>query len=105
MRNLVGLMQLAYKAGKLKFGYDTLEKLRGDYFLLIAQDLSERTKRDILSKYNFKVYSLFTKDCLGRVFGKGSVGVVIVKRDELGREIERILQQNLKEARCPETSQ
>lgn len=105
MRRLVSLLQLAYKAGSLNFGYDNLKRLKGNYFILAAEDLSERTKRDILSKYNFKTYFLFSKEKLGSIFGKNSIGIVIIKRDNLGIEIERTLEQTLKEAKCLGTSQ
>lgn len=98
MNRIVNLLQLAYRAGKVKFGYERLEKEKEDCFIIAATDLSNRTKRHILSLNRFKVYFYFDKSRLSCIFNKNNVGVVIVKRDGIGTEIEKSLQQILKEA-------
>lgn len=98
MSNIIKLLQLAYRAGKIHFGSDSLKKIKGDYFIVAATDLSDRTKKHILSLNKFKVYFCFDKNTLSQIFNKNNVGVVIVKKDSIGVEIEKALQQMLKEA-------
>ena len=45
-KKVISLLQFAYRSGKLKFGYENLYKLRGNYFLILANDLSENTKKE-----------------------------------------------------------
>ena len=85
------LLQFAYKSGKLKFGYENLHKLKGKYFLILADDLSENTKKDILKLKKFEIYFFKTKKEIGKIFGKNNVGVVAVLEDSLGTEIKRFL--------------
>lgn len=96
--SLESLLRLAYKAGSVKFGFETLEKVRGDYFLILAKDLSERTKRNIFYKFKVDVYQLWDKEKLSNLFRKSNVGVVIVRKDGLGEKIQAILERSLKEA-------
>ncbi|MEZ0322953.1 MAG: 50S ribosomal protein L7ae [Hydrogenothermaceae bacterium] len=95
--NLEPLLRLAYKAGSVKFGFETLERIKGDYFLIVAKDLSKRTERNIFSKFKVDVYQIWDKDKLSKLFGKNNIGVVIVKKDGLGMKIQTILERSLKE--------
>lgn len=98
MRKVVDLLRLGYKAGSIRFGYETLERIRGRYIILAATDLSERTKKHILSKPIYKVYFYFTKETLSKIFNKNNLGVVIIKYDSIGKEIEKNLDKLVKEA-------
>lgn len=55
-KKVVSLLQLAYRSGKLKFGFENLHKLKGKYFLILAKDLSENTKKNILKLNRFEIY-------------------------------------------------
>lgn len=90
-RKVVSLLQFAYRSGKLKFGFENLYRLKGKYFLILAKDLSESTKKDILKLNKFEIYFFKNKQELGKIFGKNNVGVVAVLEDSLGREIKRFL--------------
>jgi ribosomal protein L7Ae-like RNA K-turn-binding protein len=90
-KKVVSLLQFAYRSGKLKFGFENLYKLKGKYFLILAKDLSENTKKDILKLNRFEIYFFKNKQELGKIFGKNNVGVVAVLEDNLGREIKRFL--------------
>lgn len=98
MNRLVDLLRLGYRAGAVRFGQETLDKIRGRCVVLAATDLSERTKRYILSKPGHKVYVCFTKETLSKIFGKNNIGVVIIKEGSICREIEKILDNLTKEA-------
>ena len=58
-KKVISLLQLAYRSGKLKFGYENLYKLKGKHFLILAKDLSENTKKDILKLNKFEIYFFF----------------------------------------------
>lgn len=96
--DLESLLRLAYKAGSIKFGFETLEKMKGDYFIILAKDLSERTKRNIFYRFKVDVYQVWDKERLSSLFRKNNLGVVIVKKDGLGKKIQAILERSLKEA-------
>jgi ribosomal protein L7Ae-like RNA K-turn-binding protein len=90
-KKVVSLLQFAYKSGKLMFGYENLHKLKGKYFLILAKDLSENTKKYILKLNKFEIYFFKSKQELGKIFGKNNVGVVAVLENNLGKEIKRFL--------------
>jgi ribosomal protein L7Ae-like RNA K-turn-binding protein len=90
-KKIISLLQFAYKSGKLKFGYENLHKLKGKYFLILAKDLSENTKKYILKLNRFEIYFFKSKQELGKIFRKNNIGVIAVLEDNLGREIKRFL--------------
>lgn len=88
---VIDLLRLAYKSRSLKFGYDNLKKLKGKYFLILASDLSENTKRNIIKLDKFEIFTFKTKEELGKIFSKSNIGVVAVLENNLGLEIKRLL--------------
>lgn len=89
-KKIDSLLQLSFKARKIKFGYENIDKVKGDTFVIIAKDLSENTKRYILNKFKGDIYQYKTKKDLGRLFGKNEVGVIILPKNELNLKIKEI---------------
>ena len=89
-RKIDTLLQLSFRARKIKFGYENVNKVKGDTFVIIAKDLSENTKRYILNRFKGEVFQYKTKEELGRLFGKNQVGVIILPRNELNLKIKEI---------------
>ncbi|WP_028950781.1 50S ribosomal protein L7 [Sulfurihydrogenibium subterraneum] len=84
------LLQLSFRAGKIRFGYENINKVKGGTFVIIAKDLSENTKRYILNRFKGEIFQYKTKEELGRLFGKNQVGVIILPRNELNLKIKEI---------------
>ncbi len=98
-KQIVNLIQLGWKAGIVKIGYDELEKLskRGEKgFIILALDIAERTKRNIFRVFKGDCYQLFTKDDLGKFIGKKTVGVIFVKDNKFGLKLKNLIEQFLK---------
>ena len=89
-RKIDTLLQLSFRARKIKFGYENVNKVKGDTFVIIAKDLSENTKRYILNRFKGEVFQYKTKEELGRLFGKNQVGVIILPKNEINLKIKEI---------------
>ena len=89
-RKIDTLLQLSFRARKIKFGYENVNKVKGDTFVIIAKDLSENTKRYILNRFKGEVFQYKTKEELGKLFGKNQVGVIILPKNELNLKIKEI---------------
>lgn len=89
-RKIDSLLQISYKAKKLKFGYENVGKIKGKAFLIVAKDLSENTKKHILKKFKGEIFTYKTKKDLGALFGKNEVGVIILPFNQINLEIKEI---------------
>lgn len=89
-RKIDSLLQISFKAHKIRFGYENVNRIKGDTFVIIAKDLSENTKRYILNRFKGEIFQYKTKEELGRLFGKNEVGVIILPRNELNLKIKEI---------------
>ncbi|HEV09574.1 MAG: 50S ribosomal protein L7ae [Sulfurihydrogenibium sp.] len=87
-RKIDSLLQLSYKARKLTFGYENIDRLKNIDFLIIASDLSENTKRHILKRFKGEIFVYKTKHSLGALFGKKEIGVIILLKDKLNLQIK-----------------
>ncbi len=97
-KQIINMIQLGWRSGQIKIGYDELEKAvkqREKGFVIIAQDIAERTKRNILRVFRGECFSLFTKEELGKFLGKKTVGVVFVKENKFGLKLKNLVKQFL----------
>ncbi len=91
-------MGLMYKAHKLLLGRSSVKMAldNGSLKLIItAKDLSPRYKRDLLEKAverNIKIVEKWEMKELGRLFGKGEVGIIgIIDKKVADKVIEGVL--------------
>jgi ribosomal protein L7Ae-like RNA K-turn-binding protein len=89
-RKLDSLLQLSFKARKLKFGYENIDKVKGKAFIIVAKDLSENTKKHILKRFKGDIFTYKTKNELGNLFGKNEIGVIILPENEINLKIKEI---------------
>ncbi len=97
-KNIVNLIQLGWRSGQIKIGYDQLEKLsqKGEKgFIIIATDIAQRTKRHIFRVFKGDCFSLFTKEELGSFLGKKTVGIIFVKENKFGLKLKNLIKQFL----------
>ncbi len=93
-KQILNLLQLAWKGRLIKIGYDDIvEELKKGKkgFLIIAKDVSKRTKRNILFKYEGEYFEIFTKEILGSSLGKKEVGIIFIPETKLGLKIKELL--------------
>ncbi|MEO2153143.1 MAG: ribosomal L7Ae/L30e/S12e/Gadd45 family protein [Aquificota bacterium] len=94
LKNLLGLVN---RSGKITFGFDNVKwKTNKGFkgFILIAEDLSPRVKRELsfLKKRGYNIYELkVDKKTLGSWFGKDTVGVLFLPNTKLTFKIEKLL--------------
>ena len=78
-RSKLGILGLARRAGKVILGYDSiLKSTRVCKILIVASDISERTKKNIYNLNINVMESGLTKSELGRLLGAGEVAVLAV---------------------------
>lgn len=90
-RKIDSLIQLSYKARKIILGYENINKVKGKYFLIIAKDLSENTKKHILKRFKGEIFIYKTKKELGNLIGKNEIGVMILPETEINLRIKETL--------------
>lgn len=93
-KQILNLLQIAWKGRLIKIGYDdVLEELKKGKkgFLILAEDISKRTKRNILFKYKDDYFEAFTKEVLGNSLGKKEVGIIFIPESKLGLKIKELL--------------
>lgn len=98
LKNIRSLIQLGWKGRLIKIGYDdTLKSLKkGEKgFLIIVKDISKRTKRNILYKYDGDYFEIFTKKELGNMIGKKEVGIIFIPENKYGLKLKDSLQKAL----------
>jgi len=98
MKNIKNLIQLGWRSRLIKIGYDdTLKELKKGVkgFLILAEDLSKRTKRNILYKYKGDFYEIFTKKEIGKMLGKEEVGIIFVPENKYGLKLKGLIEKYL----------
>ncbi|WP_456383087.1 L7Ae/L30e/S12e/Gadd45 family ribosomal protein [Persephonella sp.] len=97
-KQIVSMLQLGWRGRIITIGYDEVEKLlnRGKKgFLILAEDVAERTKRNILRGRNVEYFQLFTKSQLGSFIGKKEVGIIFVPLTKFGLKLKGLIAQYL----------
>ncbi len=95
-RQIINLLQLGWRGRVIKIGYDEAEKslIRGEKgFLIIAEDIAERTKRNILRVENVEYFEMFNKFKLGNFIGKKEVGIIFVPETKFGLKLKSLIAQ------------
>ena len=90
-KQIINLLQLGWRSRVIKIGFDdTIKELKNNKngFLILAKDISQRTKRNILFKYSGKYYELFTKKELGSFIGKREVGIIFIPYTKFGKKLK-----------------
>ena len=96
LKQIISLIQIGWRGRLIKIGYeDTQKELQKDRkgFLIIAEDIAERTKRNILRERNTEFYQLFTKEQLGKFIGKKEVGIIFVPLNKFGLKLKGLIAQ------------
>lgn len=94
---VLNLLHLARKAGKLKYGFDPVERscFRGDSKLVIyTNDIAERTKKKLLDMayaYNIKAVEFGTKELLGKSFKVRDIGIISINDGNFAKGIIDLL--------------
>ncbi len=97
VEQVVKLLHLARKAGKLQFGFDACERLcfaQKAEMLIIASDLQDNTYQKVNKMAvdsNTPVFRLSTKTELGREFRIRDVGVICLYDRNFSDGIKRII--------------
>ena len=93
--NILGLIGLAMKAGKVCFGADSVEEnviKRKVKLLIISGDSSERTKNKFLhicEKYNVPVIIDGDIDTLSKTIGKSNKAIIGIKDISFAESIQK----------------
>ena len=93
--NILGLIGLAMKAGKVCFGADSVEEnviKRKVKLLIISEDSSERTKNkfiNICEKYNVPVIVDGDIDTLSKAIGKSNKAIIGIKDINFAESIQK----------------
>ena len=93
--NILGLIGLAMKAGKVCFGADSVEEnvLKHKVkLLIISEDSSERTKNkfiDICKKYNVPVIVDGDIESLSKSIGKNNKAIIGIKDINFAESIQK----------------
>jgi len=97
-KQIVQLIQLGWRSRIIKIGYESskeeIEKGKKG-FLIIAEDIADRTKRHILELFKGDYYILFTKEQIGSFLGKKNVGIVFVPENKFGIKLKNLIKQYL----------
>jgi len=93
LADIISLMQMARKAGKLVMGTAACEqslKRRKAKLCIIASDISERTKKQIIKLVKHqKVLICGSKSSLGEAFARNELGIITVEDSNFARGIMR----------------
>lgn len=93
--NILGLIGLAMKAGKVCFGADSVEEnviKQKVKLLIISEDSSERTKNkfiNICEKYNVPVIIDGDIDTLSKSIGKSNKAIIGIKDINFAESIQK----------------
>lgn len=99
MNNLLNLLGIARKAGKLTLGYTATSlalKKKAVTIVILATDLSPHTKEKIerlCRKDQIRLYHVAKQIELGRALGKSSQAVIGVLSSEIAKALEKQLVQ------------
>jgi len=97
-KQIVNLIQIGWRGRIISIGYDQAEKeinkgRKG--FLILATDVAERTKRNILRLFKGDYFEIFTKEELGSFIGKKNVGLIFVPETKFGLKLKSLIKQFL----------
>ena len=93
--NILGLIGLAMKAGKICFGADSVEEniiKQKVKLLIISEDSSERTKNKFIKlceKYNIPVIIDGNIDVLSKTIGKSNKAIIGIKDINFAESIQK----------------
>ena len=93
--NILGLIGLAMKAGKVCFGADSVEEniiKKKVKLLIISEDSSERTKSKFIKlceKYNIPVIVDGDIDTLSKTIGKNNKAIIGIKDINFAESIQK----------------
>ncbi len=97
-RQIIQLIQLGWRSRIIKIGFDSLKKeveKENKGFLIIAEDIADRTKRHILELFKGDYYFLFTKEQIGSFIGKKNVGILFIPENKFGVKLKNLIKQYL----------
>ena len=96
----LGMLSLAAKAGKVKSGEFSVEKLvksKKAKLVIVARDASDNTKKLFTDKckyYNVKIYIYAYKESLGCSIGKASRASVALEDANFSDTIEKLIRES-----------
>jgi ribosomal protein L7Ae-like RNA K-turn-binding protein len=93
-KQIINLIQLGWRSRTITIGFeDSMKELKKGKkgFLILAENISDRTKRNILFKYNGDWFQLFTKEDLGKFIGKREVGIIFVPETKFGKKLKELI--------------
>jgi ribosomal protein L7Ae-like RNA K-turn-binding protein len=97
-KQIIQLIQLGWRSRIIKIGFDStkseIEKGKKG-FLILAEDIANRTKRNILELFKGDYYILFTKEQLGSFIGKKNVGIIFIPETKFGIKLKNLIKQYL----------
>ena len=97
-KQIIQLIQLGWRSRIIKIGFDSskaeIEKGKKG-FLILAEDIAERTKRHILELFKGDYYILFTKKQIGSFLGKKNVGIIFIPENKFGVKLKNLIKQYL----------
>ncbi len=97
-RQIINLIQIGWRGRIIKIGFEDTEReieKRRKGFLIIAEDIAERTKRNILKIFKGEYFQLFKKSEIGTFLGKGEIGIIFVPETKFGLKLKNLLEQYL----------
>ncbi len=91
-KQALSLISIAHKSHKTVLGQDNIIKLTGKGTLILAKDLSERTKRNLKNRADTTFNNIFSKNEIGSAVKKeSSIGVLHIKSSGIEKKIGTIL--------------
>jgi len=96
LKQIINLIQIGWRGRIISIGYDdTVKQIRRGKkgFLIIAEDIAERTKRNILEEGKLQYFQIFTKEELGSFIGKKEVGIIFVPETKFGLKLKGLIAQ------------
>ncbi|SNZ09517.1 Ribosomal protein L7Ae [Persephonella hydrogeniphila] len=96
LKQIINLIQIGWRGRIITIGYDeTVKQIKKGRkgFLILAEDIAERTKRNILKEGNLEYFQLFTKSQLGNFIGKKEVGIIFVPTTKFGLKLKGLIAQ------------
>ncbi len=97
-KQIINLLQLGWRSRQIKIGFDdSIKEIRKGKkgFLILAEDVAERTKRNILREHKGDYFQLFKKLEIGHFLGRGEVGIIFVPETKFGLKLKNLLRQYL----------
>ena len=88
-KDYLNILKAMKNSQALSFGMNmVLEEIEHTYFLVLAEDISEKNERKLLAKakeLDIKYVYFGNKNQLGEIFGKEEVSVIAVKSKKMAR--------------------